>query len=669
MFRRRLWLALLLPGLTWIMGAGIAAAQLFSFPSQGDKFGGGLTSLSALETAKMDSTIFQFATPEASLLESPYNSVSKLDLKAPGNARREYEKGYLQLMRKDMQGAVGHLVRAASIYPSFVAAHNALGIAYLNLGQIQQARDEFARAAALDDHLPNSYLNLGCAQLELQQYPEAVESLKKASSIAPLDLQLQTALTYAEFKNRDYPAVIATARHVHEHKHQHAAVVHLFAAGAWEAQHNLNEAQDEMETLLSEDPKSPLSGQFRQILDQIKAEQVSLAQVKRHPADPSPSVSSALPPPSAEAVSPQIRQASQGMTEHNQIAAAKTETGAPSMGCRTTASADPVGASGPSSGSKQPDENVAHEVIRIEVQEVAMLFAATDHGKSVTNLSLSDIEIREDNQPPEAILGFYNVTQLPLRIGLIIDMSNSVSDRFSFEQGAASKFLETVVTDRNDLSFVIGFNWSVLLVQDFTSDQTLAARAVAQLAPGGGTALWDAVAFAAEKLATRPELQPVARVLVVISDGDDNSSSVSLQQAIWAAQQGEVAIYTVSTKEGSNEEFSPLLGNRALKTLSEQTGGAIVRPGSLGGLTRSLADLQQVLRGRYLVHYKPSSSKADGRYHAVDIKAEKDGHKLKVYARKGYYGSVTCPRKLVQPKCSFSGYKTRGRSANEKEPV
>jgi Ca-activated chloride channel homolog len=606
MFIRRLWRAFLLAGLIWIMSAGIAAAQLFTVPSQGDRFGGSLTSLSALQAAKMDSALFQFNTPEASLVESADGSVSRLDLKAPSNARREYEKGYRQLLQKDLQGAVDHLARATSIYPAYVAAHNALGIAHLNLGQIQQARDEFAQAVALDDHLPYSHLNLGCSQLQLQQYPEAVESLKKASSIAPLDLQLLTALIYAEFKNRDYPAVIATARHVHGHRHQNAAVVHLFAAGAWEVQHHLDEAQSEMETLLSEDPQSPSSGQFRQILDQIKAEQVSLAHAKRHPADPPSSVSSALPARSAEVV--------------------------PSV--------DPVGASDPSSGPQQPDENVAHQVIRVEVQEVAMLFAATDHGKSVTNLSLSDIEIRDDNQPPEAILGFHNVTQLPLRIGLLIDMSNSVTDRFSFEQGAASKFLETVVTDKNDLAFVIGFNWSVFLVQDFTSDQTLTARAVSQLAPGGGTALWNAVAFAADKLATRPESQPVARVLVVITDGADNSSTVSLQQAIWAAQRGEVAIYTVSTNEHPDNESLQLLGNRALKSLSEQTGGAIFTPGSLGGLTRSLAELQEVLRGRYMVYYRPSSSKPDGRYHAVDIKAEKDGHKLKVYTRKGYYASA-----------------------------
>src|SRR6266436_8314606 len=581
MFRRQLWRALLLAGLGWSLGAGFAGAQLHSVPSQGEKFGGDLTSLSALQMAKLDSAIFQFHSAQASPVLDQANSVSKLDLAAPKNARKEYEKGYLHLIRKELPAAIDHLTRATSIYPSFVAAHDALGIAYLNLG---------------------------CAQMQLQRYPDAEETLQKASSLAPLDLVLLTALTYAEFKNRDYSAVIATTRQVHHRKHEDAALVHLFAAGAWEAQNHLSEAQDELETLLSEDPKSPLLVQFRKLLDQVKAEQVNRAQARRHPAEPL-----------------QARQASQEITEQNHSGAAK-----PPADTATSAS----------SGPEQTDVNVAHQVIRVKVEEVAMLFAVTDHGKSVTNLSLSDIQIRDDGRPPEAILGFHNITQLPLRIGLLIDMSNSITDRFLFEEAAASKFLETVVTDRNDLAFVIGFNCSVLLAQDFTSDKTLTARALSQLAPGGGTSLWNAVAFAADKLATRPEAQPVARVLVVISDGEDNSSSVSLQEAIWAAQRGEVAVYTVSTKEGPKYEVDPLVGTPALKTLSGQTGGTTFTSGSIGDLERRLADVQQVLRGRYLVYYAPSSPQTDGRFHAVDIKAEKDGHKLKVYARKGYYASA-----------------------------
>jgi VWFA-related protein len=199
--------------------------------------------------------------------------------------------------------------------------------------------------------------------------------------------------------------------------------------------------------------------------------------------------------------------------------------------------------------------------------------------------------------------------------------------------------LRTVVTDKADLAFVVGVNNSVLLVQDFTADQTLTARGVGQLAPGGGPALWDAIAFAADKLARHSETQPVARILIVISDGQDNSSKSTLKQAVGRAQQAEVAVYTVSTTERSHEEPSGLIGDRALKTLSELTGGSAFMPGSVHGLNGSLADLEQVIRGRYFVSYKPSSFYLDGWYRAIDIQAEKEGRRLTVYARKGYYAS------------------------------
>jgi VWFA-related protein len=132
----------------------------------------------------------------------------------------------------------------------------------------------------------------------------------------------------------------------------------------------------------------------------------------------------------------------------------------------------------------------------------------------------------------------------------------------------------------------------------------------------------------------------VARILVVISDGENNSSSATLKEAIEHAQHGEVAIYTVSTREYENENQSALVGDHALRTLSELTGGAAFVPGSIRRLNRSLGDLQQVIRGRYLVAYKPASFQRDGRYRAVEINAEKGGHKLKVYARRGYYASA-----------------------------
>ena len=151
-------------------------------------------------------------------------------------------------------------------------------------------------------------------------------------------------------------------------------------------------------------------------------------------------------------------------------------------------------------------------MLRVAVDEVALFFAATERGKSMTNLAAADVEIRDNGRAPDAIVAFRNEAQLPLRLGLIIDISNSVKDRFAFEQAAAAKFLNTVVTNKNDLAFLVGVNNSVLVVQDFTGDQKQMDRAVGELAPGGGTALWDAVSFAAEKLAKRPETQPVARI-------------------------------------------------------------------------------------------------------------------------------------------------------------
>jgi Ca-activated chloride channel family protein len=636
----RLWRAFFLAGLWCAMGGTPAAGQAFVVPNPTNRMGAAM-GLTSIEAAGVDSNIFQINTRNlgTSPLETPSGSVSKLDLKSPGKARQEYEKGYQLLMKKDLQGAIEHLARSVGIYPSFVAAHNALGTAYLNLGQNQKARDEFTTAIKLDDHLPNSYLNLGCAQLALEQYPEAEESLRKASSIAPLDLQLLTTLAYGEFRNRDYPAVIATARQVHQSKHAGAAVVHFLAAGAWEAQGNLTEAQHEMETLLREDPRSPSSGQFRQILEEIKTEEVRREEAKKHPVQRTDFSFSILKAPSAEELSRRAQQILQDLKEQRQIVEAEAEPDATCMDCRKTAPVASSGAGSSSPGPERPDGKGSGTVFRLAVDEVAIFFAVTDHGESVTTLTAADIEIRDDNQPPAGILVFRNEDQLPLRLGLIIDTSNSVKDRFSFEQAAASKFLETIIKDKDDLAFVLSVNNSVLLVQDFTADQSLTTRAVGELAPGGGTALWDAVAFAANKLAERPERQPVARILVVISDGEDNSSSVTLKQAIEEAQRGEVAVYTVSTRDNRHEEQSALIGDHALKTLSELTGGTAFMPGSVNRLNGSLADLQQVIRGRYLVSYKPSSFQHDGRYRAISIKAEKDGHPLKVYARKGYYAS------------------------------
>jgi Ca-activated chloride channel homolog len=622
-----------------------AGAQVMSFPLGPENYG-------KVSQLNFNMFLVNSRDPHLTNIQTPDDSVSKLDLNAPSKAQHEYAKGYQLLMRNNPQDALVHLTKALAIDPKFVAAHNALGTAYLNLSQNQLAQDEFAKAIALDDHLPNSYLNLGCADLALKQFPAAEESLRKASSLAPLDVQLQLAFAYAEFQNHDYPGVIATTQQVHAHKHDGAAVVHLFAAAAWEAQGNLTESQSEMETLLQEDPKSASAAKFLQILqqiklDQVKAEQARQAEAKLNPPPQLTLVSNAPQEPTPEELARRAQLLAQEKTEENQIAEAEAAPDPTCENCRPTiavASPEPFG---PDAFLDRSAGKIPAPTFRVTVDEVAMFFAAMDHGKPITNLTPADVQIRDDSQPPVTILGFRNESQLPLRLGLVIDTSASVTDRLSFELAAATKFLQDVVNNGNlasdDLAFVVGVNNAVRLAQDFTADQTLSSHALDQLAPGGGTALWDAVAYAADKLAAHPESEPVARILVVISDGEDNSSSVTLKQAIATAQNGEVAVYTVSTSDDMSLDPSVMLGKHALQTLSDLTGGAAFVPGSVRNLDSSLADLQQVIRGRYLVSYKPASFQRDGHYRSIDIEAEKDGRQLQVIARKGYYAPTMQP--------------------------
>lgn len=616
-----------------------AFGQMLSMPtSGGGKFSNSIQ-IDSIQAAQMDFDIFTIngqrsgSTP----LQTPSGSVSMLDLKAPGKAQKEYTKGYQLLLKKDYQGAVEHLGNAIDIYPKFVAAHNALGNAYLKLNENEKARAEFSKSVELDDHMPNSYVNLGCSNLALKNFKDAEDNFKKASSLAPLDVQLQLALAYAEYANKDFPAVVSTTQDVHAHEHKGAAVIHFFAAGAYEGQNNFADAQSQIRVLLKEDPNSPQAEDFRKVLTGLKEAERHRSLLKFNPVAKVTYSIGVPTAPSPEVAGRMAQVAFQDMEEKEELADADSDPEADCRDCATEVGTE----SDPASDIIA--KKISGTVIHATVDEVSILFAATDHGKSVMNLSTSDIALKDNNQPPNSILNFRNESQLPLRLGLVIDTSDSVTERFKFEQAAAIKFVQKVLTGKDDLAFVVGVNNSVLLVQDFTSDLSLTSHGINELAPAGGTALWDAVSFAAQKLSSRTEVQPVARVLVVISDGEDNSSQSTLKATISQALRNEVAIYTVCTKEETNEGETALLGDQALKRLSELTGGAEYSPGSVSHLNGSLSALQEVIRSRYLVSYKPAAFQRDGKYRAIDITVEKDGHKLRVYARRGYYAAAAHP--------------------------
>ena len=281
--------------------------------------------------------------------------------------------------------------------------------------------------------------------------------------------------------------------------------------------------------------------------------------------------------------------------------------------------------------SDEADEPIL--TIKKRVDEVNVLFIATDrHGKFVRNLNQNDFSIFDDHKPVQSILNFRHETDLPIELGLLMDVSGSVQGRFGFEKEAATGFLQHIIRPDYDRAFVVGFNKESHLTQDFTDRVPLLAAGVQRLSNGGGTALYDAIYKACkEKLLREHSDHPIRKAIVILSDGEDNQSEYTRAQAIEMAQRAEVLVYAISTDDSG----LILRGDKVLEDLASATGGRAFFPFKMKDITRSFAAIEDELRSQYIVSYKPADFDADGRYRSIEISALKKD--LQVRARKGYF--------------------------------
>jgi len=282
-------------------------------------------------------------------------------------------------------------------------------------------------------------------------------------------------------------------------------------------------------------------------------------------------------------------------------------------------------------GLTKPEESLL--TLRKAVSEVHLVFTVTDkHGHYMKDLKDKDFKILDDHKPPEAILSFDSETDLPLQVGLLIDTSQSVRERFKFEQEAAIEFLHQTLRQKHDEAFVMGFDLSPRVTQDFTDDIEKLSAGIRTLRPGSLTAMYDAVYYACrEKLIKQPQGGPVRRIIVLLTDGNDNSSSRTRGNAIEIAEQSEVSVYTIST----SMSHSGGRGQRNLESIAETTGGRSYVPVQLTGVTNAVAAIQEELRSQYAVSYKPAEFKLDGHYRTIEIQAQKQKG-LRIRSRKGY---------------------------------
>jgi VWFA-related protein len=271
--------------------------------------------------------------------------------------------------------------------------------------------------------------------------------------------------------------------------------------------------------------------------------------------------------------------------------------------------------------------------ITLDVTRVNMLFTVSDRkGRFITDLTKDDFLIKEGKRPQQ-ILAFVSESDLPLRLAILIDTSNSIRDRFRFEQEAAIQFLTNVMRPRQDKAIVVSFDTSAELVADLTDDLQKLQNSIRDLRPGGGTALYDAVFFACrDKLMQDQPREKFRRAMVIISDGDDNQSRYSRDQALEMVQKADAVVYAISTNITRGESG----GDKVLKYFASETGGIPFFPFKAEDMAQSFENIANELRHQYSMLYRPDPLVTDGLFHAIQISV-KDRKNMVVRARKGYY--------------------------------
>src|ERR1700689_2890029 len=222
--------------------------------------------------------------------------------------------------------------------------------------------------------------------------------------------------------------------------------------------------------------------------------------------------------------------------------------------------------------------------IVLDVTRVNILFTVTDKkGRFITDLTKADFDIVE-NKKAQIIQQFTAESDLPLRLAVLVDTSNSIREQFRFEQQAAIRFIQSVLRPREDRIMLVSFDSAAELVSDLTDDLKKLENGVQSMRPGGGTALYDAIYFAAkEKLMMDQPRDKFRRAMIVISDGADTESRWSRDQALEMAQKADVVIYAISTNITRDDTD----GDKVLRYLAEETGGQAFFPFKIEDLDQS----------------------------------------------------------------------------------
>lgn len=283
----------------------------------------------------------------------------------------------------------------------------------------------------------------------------------------------------------------------------------------------------------------------------------------------------------------------------------------------------------PRDESAPPNSNIT---IPVFVREVDLVFTVTDgKGHFMTDLPQQNFGLLDDGRPPSRVVHFQQQSNLPLRVGIMLDTSNSIRSRFNFEQQAAIDFLLQILRPA-DRAFVEGFDVQTDMAQDYTNRIDLLDTGIHKLRPGGGTSLYDSLyKTCRDQMLTLRDNTSVRRALVLVSDGNDDYSRAQEADAVKMCQRAQTIVYAISTNTGPSKDK----GDDVLQRIADATGGRAFFPTRLEDMATGFANVEQELRSQYALQYVPADFKQDGSFRTIYLVSL--DKRFQVHASKGYF--------------------------------
>ena len=288
----------------------------------------------------------------------------------------------------------------------------------------------------------------------------------------------------------------------------------------------------------------------------------------------------------------------------------------------------------PQDKHKEPDNNQGTFVYRTNADEVMLHATVVDDKQHIiTNLDRGAFTVFEDGKP-QSIISFHHV-DIPVAMGIVIDNSGSMREKRAKVNQAALNLVRS--SNPQDEVFIVNFNDEQYLDQDFTHDLRKLKEALEKIDARGGTALYDAVVASGDHLKQNARLEK--KVIFLVTDGEDNASSETLEQAVKLLQQeGGPSVYAIGIL---GDEDHPKRAKKALQIISDRTGGIAFFPKTLDEVDAISRTIANDIRNQYAIGYKPASPKRAGEFRQIRVEAKAKGHgKLVVRTKTGYYAGA-----------------------------